>query len=94
MLVERSYLLVREGLEADFAAAMAATGLPLLKAVPGATAVSVGRGLESPDKFMLLIEWESMDAHTAFTKTPRFPEFLALLRPFTSGGSMEHFEMG
>jgi heme-degrading monooxygenase HmoA len=94
MLLERSYLLIREGLEADFAAAMAATGLPLHKAVPGATNVSLGRGLESPEKFMLLIEWRSMDVHIAFTKTTRFQEFLALLKPFTNGGSMEHFEMG
>jgi heme-degrading monooxygenase HmoA len=93
MLVERSYLLIKDGLEDDFAAVMADKAIPLLKGLDGANAVSFGRGVESPDKFMLLIEWQTMDAHTAFTKDPSFAEFRALLAPFTMGGSMEHFAM-
>ena len=54
---------------------------------------SFGRGVESPDKFMLLIEWQTMDAHVAFTRDPSFTEFRAILAPFTKGGSMEHFTM-
>ena len=93
MLVERSYLMVKEGQEEAFAAAMADKGLPLLTGLEGANAVRFGRGVESPDKFMLLIEWETMDSHIAFTRDPVFAEFRALLGPFTTGGSMEHFEM-
>ena len=93
MLVEHAYLLVNEGLEDAFAAVMAEKALPLLKGLPGANAVSFGRGVESPDKFILLIEWQTMDAHIAFTKDPSFAEFRAMLAPFTKGGSMEHFTM-
>jgi heme-degrading monooxygenase HmoA len=72
---------------------MAEQGIPLLKDVAGAGDVRFGRGIESPDKFMLLIEWESMDSHLAFTKSSSFAPFRALLAPFTSGGSMEHFDL-
>jgi heme-degrading monooxygenase HmoA len=94
MLVERSELLIKEGLELDFAAAMAQHGIPLLKAVPGVKSVTMGRGVEHPEKFILLVEWEAMDAHTAFGKAPSNAELRAIIRPFSKGGSMEHFEMG
>ena len=94
MLVERSYLLVKQGLEEDFAAIMAEKGVPLLRGVEGADAVRFGRGIESPEKFMLLIEWTTMESHIAFTRHPSFTTFRALLSPFTTGGSMEHFDMG
>ncbi|WP_281360065.1 hypothetical protein [Caulobacter soli] len=42
---------------------------------------------------MLLITWETMDAHVAFTTASLFQEFRELLGPFTIGGGMEHFEM-
>lgn len=93
MLVERSYLHVKEGLEGDFAAMMAEQGVPLLKALDGANQVLFGPGVENPGTFMLLIEWATMGDHIAFTKLPVFAEFRALLTPFTTGGAMEHFEL-
>lgn len=93
MLVERSELLIKEGAEEEFAARMAERGLDLLAGLDGVNSVSLGRGVENPGKFMLLIEWRSMDAHIAFTKDPRYPQFRALIAPFTKGGNMEHFNM-
>lgn len=94
MLLERAELSIKEGLESDFAAAMDERGLVLLASVPGVKSVSFGRGVESPGKFMLLLEWESMEAHIAFTKTPSFTAFLEVTSPYSKGGKMEHFEMG
>jgi heme-degrading monooxygenase HmoA len=93
MLIERSELLVKEGSEDGFAAAMAEKGLKLLAGLGGVKSVSFGRGVENPDKFMLLIEWETMDAHAAYKKDPRNAEFRSLISPFVKGGSMEHFNM-
>ena len=93
MLVERAEILVREGTEQEFAAAMTSKGLPLLAGVAGARSTQFGRGVEQPQKFMLLVSWESMDAHVAFTKSPAVNEFRSLLRPFSAGGAMEHFNM-
>ena len=93
MLLERAEILVNEGLENDFAVAMSERGIPLLNGIPGVKSVSLGRGVENSDKFMLLVEWESMDAHTAFTKTPSIIALVEVMRPFSRGGSMEHFNM-
>lgn len=94
MLLERSELSIKKGLEEEFAAAMAESGIPLLASLPGVESVSMGRGVENPDKFLLLVEWATMDAHTAFTKAPTFPAFLEIIRPYSQGGAMEHFIMG
>ena len=93
MLVERSELLVKAGMEEEFAAAMQERGIPLLLDVPGTRTASLGRGVENPDKFMLLLEWDSMAAHDAFRENPNYGPFRQMLAPYLTGGSMEHFEM-
>lgn len=93
MPLERAELVIKEGLEADFAAAMDARGKALLAGIAGVRSVSLGRGVENPAKFMLLVDWETMDAHAA-AKDGALNEFRQLIMPFSAGGSMEHFEMG
>jgi heme-degrading monooxygenase HmoA len=94
MLLERTELLIKEGQEAAFAVAMKAEGMALLASVPDVVSVNLGRGVENPAKFLLLVEWKNMDAHIAYNKTPVSGVIRALILPFSKGGSMEHFEMG
>jgi heme-degrading monooxygenase HmoA len=93
MLVERSELLIKESMEEGFAAMMREQGSPLLENVPGVVSVKFGRGVENPNKFMLLVHWDAMDAHTAFGKSPANQQLRDLIRPFSKGGATEHFEM-
>ena len=93
MLVEHSHLSIHEGREDAFVNTMNAVGIPLLLAVNGVRTVRMGRSVEQPDRFILLVEWESMDAHIAFTKAPAFPDFRSIVSPFAKGGGMEHFLM-
>ena len=94
MLLERAELLIKEGHEEAFHAAMKDEGIGMLVSVPGVMSVNLGRGLESPGKFMLLVEWKNMDAHAAYNKTAVCGEIRALIGRFSKGGSMEHFQMG
>ena len=94
MLVERAEVTVREGSEDAFAAVMHERGVPLIAAVDGVRSVRFGRGVENPQKFMLLVEWQAMDAHIAFTQTPAFGELREIMMPFSTGGAMEHFTIG
>ncbi|HEY9547332.1 MAG TPA: antibiotic biosynthesis monooxygenase family protein [Solimonas sp.] len=91
MVLERAELQIRAGMEIDFATAMAERGLVVLRSVPGVESVRMGRGVENPGKFMLLVEWRSLDAHAAFSRLPEFAVFLDIIKPFSTGGSMEHF---
>jgi heme-degrading monooxygenase HmoA len=93
VLLERAEISVTEGSESEFATALSERGVPLLTSVPGVKSVSFGRGIEHPGKFMLLVEWESMEAHAAFNKTPACTRLRELIRPYSKGGSMEHFQM-
>jgi heme-degrading monooxygenase HmoA len=93
LLTERTELLIREGKETEFSTAMKNRGIALLTSVPGVGSVNVGQGVENPSKFLLLVEWENMEAHKAFNKMPACTELRALIGPFSQGASMEHFEM-
>jgi heme-degrading monooxygenase HmoA len=94
MLLERTELLIKEGQEEAFSAAMQAEGNGKLASVPGVLSVSLGRGVENPGKFLLLVEWQNMDAHVAYNKAPACGELRALIGRYSKGGSMEHFRMG
>src|SRR3546814_2166641 len=61
-------------MEIDCATAMAERGLVVLRSVPGVESVRMGRGVENPGKFMLLVEWRSLDAHAAFSRLPERSE--------------------
>ena len=74
MVVERAEFVVKEGQEKEFETAMA-EGVRLLGGAAGAKSVTLGRGVEAPSKYLLLIEWEEVDSHVAFTKTPEFENF-------------------
>jgi heme-degrading monooxygenase HmoA len=94
MLLERSEILIREGQEEGFSAAMKDSGMGLLASVPGVISVNLGRGVENRGKFMLLVEWENMNAHIAYNKTQLCLAVRELIGRFSKGGAMEHFEMG
>jgi len=94
MLLERAELIIKEGQEEAFAAAMRDKALGLLRGFPGVRSAELGRGVENPGKFMLLVEWESMEAHAAFKGSDVYMPFVQVFAPYSNGGSMEHFEMG
>jgi len=93
MLLERAEIEVKPGSEEEFFQVMLDRGLPLLTAVPGVKWAKIGRGVESPAKFLILAEWDSLEAHKAFNQSPQSPEFGQLFAPYAQGGAMEHFQM-
>lgn len=93
MLVERSELTVKPGAEDAFHQTLTEKGVPLLQSVDGVLLVQLGRGVENPSKFILLVGWRSMEAHTAYGGTPKSIELRGLMTPYVTGGAMEHFEM-
>jgi heme-degrading monooxygenase HmoA len=93
MIIERAELTVKEGKEEDFAAAMNTRGLSLLTSHPGCHSAKMGRGVENPSKFILLVEWDTVESHQAIRSTPAQAAFRELISPFTTGGIMEHFDV-
>jgi heme-degrading monooxygenase HmoA len=92
MVLEVALVDVRPGQEDDFAAAYA-TAHPILAGTPGCRSVRMTRGVESPSRFVLLVEWDSVAAHERnFRASDRFPAWRALIGPyFAAPPLVEHF---
>jgi quinol monooxygenase YgiN len=93
MILERAEIPIKPGAEQHFHSAML-EGRRILAGAAGCHAVKVGRGVENPGRFLLLLEWDSVAAHKAFTQTQEFGRFKALVGQYFAGpSSMEHFEL-
>ncbi|GAB3857703.1 antibiotic biosynthesis monooxygenase family protein [Dactylosporangium cerinum] len=92
MVLEVALIDVLAGREEEFAAAYR-KGHELLVTTPGCRSVRMTRGVESASRFVLLVEWDSVDAHLDnFRATDRFTQWRALLGPFFDGApTVEHF---
>lgn len=62
-------------------------------ASPGLLSLRMTRGVESPNRFVLLIEWESVEAHVKnFRETERYAIWRGGLSPFfASAPQVEHY---
>jgi heme-degrading monooxygenase HmoA len=80
------------GQEDAFAAAYA-QGHHLLATTPGCRSVRMTRGIETPQRFVLMVQWDSVEAHVRnFRETERFPAWRALIGPhFATPPVVEHF---
>lgn len=92
MVLEVALIKVLPGQEDAFAQAYA-KGHATLATTPGCLSVRMTRGVESPSRFTLLVEWESVDAHLEnFRATERFQTWRGLIGPYFDGApNVEHF---
>jgi heme-degrading monooxygenase HmoA len=92
MVLEVALIDVLPGREDEFAAAYA-KARATLAGTPGCLSVRMTRGIESPERFVLLVEWESVDAHLDnFRATERFTTWRGLIGPYFDGPPrVEHF---
>ena len=92
MVLEIADIAVRAGQEDAFVAAYR-QAVAQLQASPGFRAVRVTRSIESPSRFVLLVEWDDLEAHTVgFRGSERFTRWRALIGPYFDGAPhVEHF---
>lgn len=92
MVLEVALIEVFPGQEDMFSAAYK-LGHPILAGTPGCRSVRMTRGVESPSRFVLLVEWDSVEAHIDnFRGTERFAQWRALIGPyFANPPLVEHF---
>lgn len=65
----------------------------LVAATEGCRSIRMTHGVESPERFVLLVEWDSVEAHeNNFRTTERFTQWRALIGPYFDGPPrVEHF---
>lgn len=93
MVIERAQLPLKPGSGPDFEQALP-EALEMIRAAAGCRSVVAGRGVEEPDTYVLLVEWDSVQAHTDYTTTEQFKAFGGLIAPFFAGPpAVLHFEL-
>jgi quinol monooxygenase YgiN len=92
MVLEVGLIDIQDGREDEFTAAYAKAH-PILAATPGCRSIRMTRGVETSTRFVLLVEWDSVDAHLDnFRATDRFTRWRQLIGPYFDGAPrVEHF---
>jgi heme-degrading monooxygenase HmoA len=92
MVLEVALIDVIPGQEDAFEASYL-LGHPILAGTPGCRSVRMTRGIESPSRFVLLVEWDSVEAHDQnFRATDRFVQWRGHIGPhFANPPRVEHF---
>jgi len=93
MVLEVADFQVTPGAEEDFV--IAYRGIKdVLTSTPGCRSARMTRGVDSPSRFVLLVEWESVEAHEQnFRASDRFGRWRAAIGPFfASPPVVEHVE--
>ena len=82
MILEQAVLPVRAGSEVEFEAACERAS-PLIRAQPGFSSLSLSRSQETPNQYLLLVEWDSREDHTlGFRTSPEYQLWKDLLHGF------------
>ena len=93
MILEAAFLQVKAGRELEFEAAFKMAS-PLIAAQKGYIQHSVQRCLEQTGKYLLSVEWDTLEDHTVgFRGSSEYLEWKALLHHFYDPFPVvEHFE--
>lgn len=91
MVLEVALIDVRPGTEDGFAAAYR-TVRQAVAGSAGCRSVRMTHGEETPTRFVLLVEWDSIELHEQFRASERFGEWRAAIGPyFANPPRVEHF---
>jgi heme-degrading monooxygenase HmoA len=82
MILEAAVLVVIAGREAEFESDFARAS-PIIASMSGYIRHSLHRCVESENRYLLLVEWETLEDHTiGFRGSPRYEEWRALLHHY------------
>ncbi|MDP9043872.1 MAG: antibiotic biosynthesis monooxygenase [Pseudomonadota bacterium] len=95
MILEIADIRIHPGQQADFEAALQQAVASVISQAKGFLGFQIERGIESPERYMLLIRWATLENHTVdFRLGPLFPQWRALVGPyFAAPPSVEHFSL-
>ena len=82
MVLEHALIAVRPGTSESFEAALR-EARPVIAGAQGFRSLQAHRGVESPDQYLLLIGWETLEDHViGFRQSEDFARWRALIGPF------------
>ena len=95
MILEIADIRIPPGQQAAFDEAIERGLRTVLSRAKGARGYKVNKGIESPERYILQVFWDTLEDHTVgFRQGPLFPEWRAIVGPFFAAPPVvEHFEL-
>ena len=93
MVLEHALITVRPDSHAEFESAMV-KAREVISTADGFRSLRLHRGLEAPDRYLLLVEWDTLEDHTVgFRESPAFPEWRSHIGPFfDTPPAVDHYD--
>ena len=93
MIVEHALLHVIPGRTDEFEAAFA-DAKSIISSIPGFVDLTLSKGIEQPEIYLLLVQWERLEDHTeGFRQSEKYQEWKTLLHHFYEPFPVvEHFD--
>ena len=95
MILELADFRIQPGQQAAFEEAIQRAAQTVLSRAAGYQGWKVNHSIETPDRYVLQIFWDTLEDHTVgFRGGPLFPEWRAIIGPFfASPPTVEHFTL-
>jgi heme-degrading monooxygenase HmoA len=95
MILEVADIRIQPGRQAEFDEAIQRGLETVIGRAKGFKGWKVNKGVESPERYLLMIFWETLEDHTvAFRGGPLFAEWRAIVGPFFAAPPVvEHFTL-
>lgn len=95
MILELADIRIAAGKNADFDAAIVRGIDTVISKAKGFRGYKVNRGIESPERYLLMIFWDTLENHTAdFRESPAFAQWRTIVGPFfAQPPQVEHFTL-
>ena len=95
MILELADIRIQPGKQAEFEKAIALGLETVIARAKGFQGAKVNHGIESPERYVLQIFWDTLEHHTVgFRESALFTEWRGIVGPFFAAPpSVEHFEL-
>ena len=95
MILELADIRIQPGKQAEFDEAIERGLKTVLTRAKGFQGYKVNKGIESPERYILQIFWDTLEDHTVgFRESPLFAEWRAIVGPFFAGPpNVEHYDL-
>ncbi|HTT09714.1 MAG TPA: antibiotic biosynthesis monooxygenase family protein [Burkholderiaceae bacterium] len=95
MILEVADIRIPPGKQVEFDAAIVRGIKTVVSKSKGFLGYRVNKGIETPERYLLFIVWETLENHTVdFRQSPAFAEWRAIVGPFfVQPPHVEHFTL-
>ena len=95
MILEVADITIQAGKNAEFDAAIERGVREVISNAVGFKSFKVQKGIENPQRYLLMIEWETLENHTVdFRNSPAFLKWREIVSPFFAAlPAVEHFTL-